>query len=686
MNCINSLFECILTIMNIERKIELDCQRAVINAEWTAMELKRQQKNEKFVHENQQEAALRCVEAFKNGVIQVCLVAQPGAGKTGTALKVMHLLTTNPNDDDCVRTQDLLTLSGMSDKEWEKQFKKNAIPSFRSNIYHRGHIMKNKTEISQLRGGILFTDECHIASGKHMTVSQMLREAGLTDRLTIEAREMKMLDISATPDAVSFDLDSREWDGKSCIIILGTGPKYKGFQHMLDENRIIDSPEISTMEIAIQILYMFQDRYERTTKKYFPFRILGIEAKGHMHAAITRLGWTFIEHDSTSTGDDKNGPKYYDASGEEISKIDHIMLTAPQHHTVIFVKGMWRASKRLVPKHVGGSFVPKPKNRNTTAASQDLVARFCDNYDYAGDQIDPKYRPVHYTDIVAIKEYLNWFDSGCNYKNADYNSARIKSSNGMVIAKPSKAHTSNMQNLDSGPVKKQYNPLRVPVVIPIPKDKKQHIVDLEGRTHNKNEKNEIIRSLVRDHFKHSPDTIQTEFRNIIQTTEFFQCSTPHEVKSFEKNILKTVEASKKNNTLKVKDKTTKSGNDRNWQCFVDNQEDRLCFLWEVKIMNVPIVVSLTEEKTEQIMASIEHKDLICQLVQEQVPNSACISVINEHKALCKYNPDNVADNIQITSIIQAHQTNTPFEINTSEEQTWVWFVDVPPKKLYIVWR
>lgn len=434
--------------MNDDRAIELECQRAVITAEWNMAERKKRQKNEEFVYPNQKEAALKCVEAFQNGVTQVCMVAQPGTGKTGASLEIMHLLTTHINDDDCILKENLWILSGMNDKEWAKQYFKNMIKSFRDHIHHRGNLMKNKNEISQIQGGLLITDECHIASGKQMTVSKMLREAGLTDYDTIVARKMKMLDISATPEAVSFDLRSPEWREKSRIIKLEPGPIYKGFQHMLDENRILDAPEILTTEIALQILSMFQTRYEGTTKKYFPFRIRGVNAKGFVHSAITRLGWSFIEHDS-STSDDKNGPKYYDASGEEISKIDHMMLTAPEQHTIIFVKEFWRASKRLVRKHVGGSFVSKPKTQNTTAASQDLVARFCDNYNYEGDQIDPRYRPIHYTDKKAIEEYLNWFNNDCNYETADYTSNRIKSSNGMVHAKPSKVHASNMQNLNS---------------------------------------------------------------------------------------------------------------------------------------------------------------------------------------------------------------------------------------------
>ena len=53
----------------------------------------------KFIYPNQQEAADKCIEAYKNGAIAVCLVAQPGTGKTGTAQAVMIHMATNLNDE-----------------------------------------------------------------------------------------------------------------------------------------------------------------------------------------------------------------------------------------------------------------------------------------------------------------------------------------------------------------------------------------------------------------------------------------------------------------------------------------------------------------------------------------------------------------------------------------------------------
>lgn len=38
----------------------------------------------KFIYPNQQDAADKCIAAYKNGAVAVCLIAQPGTGKTGT--------------------------------------------------------------------------------------------------------------------------------------------------------------------------------------------------------------------------------------------------------------------------------------------------------------------------------------------------------------------------------------------------------------------------------------------------------------------------------------------------------------------------------------------------------------------------------------------------------------------------
>ena len=79
-----------------------------------------------------------------------------------------------------------------------------------------------------------------------------------------------MLDISATPDAVLQDY--KKWDEKKYAIIkIKPGPTYKGFEVMLEENRIIDAPNLEDIEDYHKLLNFLDERYKNTTKKYFPF-------------------------------------------------------------------------------------------------------------------------------------------------------------------------------------------------------------------------------------------------------------------------------------------------------------------------------------------------------------------------------------------------------------------------------
>jgi superfamily II DNA or RNA helicase len=195
-----------------------------------------------FIYPNQQEAADKCIEAYKNGAVAVCLIAQPGTGKTGTAQAVMISMATNTNDDEIIYAENIINCTGMSDNDWENQFKNSVLQVFTENIFHRQNLIKQTDKLRNLKNGLIIPDECHIASGSKMTIAKTLKEAGILDVNVLEMRNIKMLDISATPDAVLQDY--KKWGKKCAIVKIQPGPLYKGFEVMLKENRIIDAPNL----------------------------------------------------------------------------------------------------------------------------------------------------------------------------------------------------------------------------------------------------------------------------------------------------------------------------------------------------------------------------------------------------------------------------------------------------------
>jgi len=386
----------------------------------------------KFIYPNQQEAADKCIEAYKNGAVAVCLIAQPGTGKTGTAQAVMINMATNENDEEIIYTENIINCTGMSDNDWETQFKESVLPAFRDNIFHRQNLIKQKDKLRSMKDGLIIPDECHIASGSKMTIAKILKEVGILDVNVLEMRNIKMLDISATPDAVLHDY--KKWGQKCAIVKIQPGPSYKGFEVMLKENRIIDAPSLKNIEDYYELLQFLDERYKNTTKKYFPFRLLDPVKINILESVCNDLDWDYLNHNSD----------------ERIDKIDTLMKNPPTKHTIIFIKGFWRASKRISGQHVGATYEPIPKKRDVSVTGQGATARFCDNHEYSGDQLDINLRPLHYCDKGAIEKYVEWFNNDCDFSVSEYKSHRISSNGkGKVNSKETKVNPKIVNGITS---------------------------------------------------------------------------------------------------------------------------------------------------------------------------------------------------------------------------------------------
>ena len=406
-------------------------QRANISTAYTQRNELLALEGRRLVYDNQKEAALKIMEDYRNGKLAVILVAQPGAGKTGVIVELQHLLGTHIDNDHFVFADNFHTISGMSDCEWKAQTQSNMleIPKLRENVRHRGEVHMIDDTLRTLEGGIVVADECHIAAGRTMTLSKILKDAGLLNVELLQVKRNRLLEISATPEAVMTDLAT--WGEKAACVFLIPDVKYKGFQTMLDEQRIRNGAPISDSGVALMMLRSFDLRYASTSKKYFLVRTEDTDAIGHLKAAAHMCGWDVKHHDSK----------------DKIMNADAMMRAAPAKHTLIFIKGFWRASKRLIRDNVGATYEQSPKKRNTTATSQGLTARFCDTFEYSGSWLDPNLRPLHYCDLGAIEEYMEWVQGGYDYRNSDYTANRMKSKDGHVSAKATKVHHTNVAGL-----------------------------------------------------------------------------------------------------------------------------------------------------------------------------------------------------------------------------------------------
>ena len=416
-------------------RVELENQRDVLAMQYMhklkIMTMKRA--GARLVYVNQADAAQEIVAHFLAGKRWVVLVAPPGAGKTGVILEVLRILGQHSNPDIQCHIDDMLVLTGMSDTDWTNTMKDGMLPALAKTVYHRGEL--KSVELGSRKNGIIVTDECHVACKVGQTIDKMLSGAGLKNIDTLKRRNMLMLDVSATPESVLYDL--RKWRTDTAVVKLVPDEKYKGFQTMKDEGRLRTAKEfdLEKYEDVMKLLKIFQDRYEHcSSKKYFAFRLQSETARQNIREACVALGW------------DK--PEAHD-SANRVEDIDEVMMNAPTKHKVFFVKGLWRASKRLVRMHVGGTVESNTQRSDDTAKSQGLTARFCSTFDWDGEQEDVNLRPLHFDDIASLDRYLYWLDTGCDYNEAAYNAPRMKSDgDGHVRAPKSKADPDSVVGVD----------------------------------------------------------------------------------------------------------------------------------------------------------------------------------------------------------------------------------------------
>jgi hypothetical protein len=507
-----------------------------------------------LTYSNQQEAAHQIIEHYRAGKSAVCLVAQPGAGKTGVALEVMYRLAIGLPDDDpkaSILADEMAIVSGMNDREWRQQFEKNMLPSLGKHVFHRGNLPRNRRHLAAAK--LVVDDECHVAAQKDMMMSREFKKAGLLNIDAVEAAGRKILQISATPESIDHDL--KRWRSRAARVVLQPSPKYKGFRVMLQENRIRNAATLQSLDSALELLTVWNDRYAASpTKKFFPIRVKNKRAMAFIEAASKQLGWAEpIRHDSSS----------------RVEEIDKLMSSAPPNHTIIFVLEFWRASKRLVRDHVGGSYEAPVAKRNTTATSQGLTARFCDTYDYEGDHLNVDLRPLHYCDIKAIKEYLAWFeDAGGDFAKAAYSCPRLMSDGqGSVKSTKSKLHPTNITG-DVGytepPVKRDVRKT-IPVIINVTAD---HI----GRISKAGPgapRQEQVRSILQE--------ISSDLYPRLVGYDCLKISVPRIASTIKHYITDVVEASETSRPYKV-DIDREHAASNCFNCYVDATNNRLCFV------------------------------------------------------------------------------------------------------------
>ena len=365
----------------------------------------------KLVYPNQDEAAWEIIENFHDGVMAVTLLALPQVGKTGVMLAVAYAMTTSNNDSLFINSQNVYIISGMNDLDWQTQTKKSLPAALNEKVFTRSDFNK-LTNLDSLENALIIIDECHIAAEARQQMSKKLRGAGLDNPEVLRDKNVRILQVSATPAHVLFNSE-RVWEEDHAIVRLQASPKYIGFEKLLAADRIMDTHE-SGVDNILEIEGLIKQEYPKP--KYHVFRLGRKE-----HAVFNEM----VKRNPTWIAKDHNCHDREDT--------DLLFDTPPVQHTFLLIKGFWRAGKRLNDKHIGIMYEGPANTPDVNVVAQSLAGRACGN----DKQIPGKETPIIYCHKKSLQDYITWFNGNGSF-NTYYQSRHLKTDgDGNIFVKPS---------------------------------------------------------------------------------------------------------------------------------------------------------------------------------------------------------------------------------------------------------
>lgn len=406
--------------------------REKVQADWNLMSymVSKDYADKKMVYEAQVEKSTEILDAFFGGISLVMLIAPPQWGKTGTLLYTAYRMTTHPDDNLMIKPDNVFIITGMSDKEWEEQTRSRMLPIFQKNVYHRNKFTEGvAAKIARNRDTFIVIDECHYGGEKDQTIHSRMKAAGLLDIEYLRSHNVKILCVSATPGSMLIDAQSWGEEHQRTVICKPSDTAtYIGFDIMMTEKRLLNfKNEEGEFE---KVLRAIETRWSGNPRWHI-IRLL--PKMDDIPTILTSRGYIYINHNSS----------------DHRSDIDTLLSKQPAQHTFILIKGYWKAGKTFNDQYIGAAV---DVTSDCNMAAQGLAGRLSGNGKQTGSLA-----PLIYCNINAIKDYIAWFNNGCNYyMSKSYKSAGFRIHNQQVKKKKDTiVHADEIANLvvDNGTAK-----------------------------------------------------------------------------------------------------------------------------------------------------------------------------------------------------------------------------------------
>ena len=405
--------------------------------------------------ENSNNFAKKILKHFENlQTLAIFVFALTQSGKTGLMRALIKIWC------ECVKnlminaSENIYLITGMSSKDWCDQMAQRFPKVLKENIYHRGQLKgKSKKDgvekfcksIKGKRNCLILIDEVQLAAGEKQTLAQAFKEIGIFEPAYCFENDIKIVEVSATPDGVGMDLADKWPDDNYKFMMMDPGPGHTSQRHYYDTLKFAQDARRKKKVRLFQYKDFVNvkkkkrgcpteyddEKSERNIREYKQLiaQRFGDTPRYHLYRQVRdkkyaakelenmkKYGFSesefeYKEYYGTTTKKDWGLGIGTDEEDYKVNINDDLLKHKPQKHTIILVKDLLTASHTIHKEYIGSAYERWTKNVNDTLQIQGFPGRLT-GYDVPGDII-------LFTNINTFERYFQIVEKQGNLKEAN---------------------------------------------------------------------------------------------------------------------------------------------------------------------------------------------------------------------------------------------------------------------------
>ena len=345
------------------------------------------------IYPHQTKVAKDIVGGYDGGKLVHSIVVSPTqSGKTGIIFETVRYFI----QDTDIPIKNIYIITGHSSVEWKKQTKERLPKKLQARVFHRSDLNSDfYSDIERKKNVLIILDEIQIASAKDQTIHKVFDALNFMNLETLLKRDVKFIEITATPNGCIYDL--MKWGPEfSCKIIVEPPEPYTSCFKLLDTGRVkqyadlcddivVDKKIVKAIDNVKELKITIDDFYGDDYRFHF-IRTKAAEAQDKTKNNFKQV-----------FGDDVKIIEF-DMENKE-SDINNIVTDQPDQHTFVFIKEKLRCAKTIENKKIVGVYYERYTNTlpDDDVMIQGMLGR-ATGYNDNGDSII-------YTNIDSIEKY-----------------------------------------------------------------------------------------------------------------------------------------------------------------------------------------------------------------------------------------------------------------------------------------